>query len=83
MLESILPRHLQIIYEINHLHLQNVTAKWPGNVDRIRRMSLIEEEGEKRVNMAHLSIVGSHAINGVARIHSEILKDSVYVKFSL
>lgn len=79
MLESILPRHLQIIYQINHLHLQNVAAKWPGNMDRIRRMSLIEEDGEKRVNMAHLSIVGSHAINGVARIHSEILKDSVYV----
>lgn len=79
MLESILPRHLQIIYHINHLHLQNVVAKWPGDMDRLRRMSLIEEEGEKRVNMAHLSIIGSHAINGVARIHSEILKDSVYV----
>lgn len=79
MLESILPRHLQIIYQINHLHLQNVAVKWPGNMDRIRQMSLIEEDGEKRVNMAHLSIVGSHAINGVARIHSEILKDSVYV----
>lgn len=49
-------------------------------MDRLRRMSLIEEDGEKRVNMAHLSIVGSHAINGVARIHSEILKDSVYVE---
>jgi len=83
MLESILPRHLQIIYQINHLHLQNVAAKWPDNMDRIRRMSLIEEEGEKRVNMAHLSIVGSHATNGVARLHSEILKDSVYVEFSL
>lgn len=81
MLESILPRHLQIIYEINHLHLQAVGAKWPGNVDRIRRMSLIEEEGEKRVNMAHLSIVGSHVINGVARLHSEILKESVFRDF--
>lgn len=59
MLESILPRHLQIIYHINFLHLQQVTAKYPGDVDRLRRMSLIEEEGEKRVNMAHLSIVGS------------------------
>jgi len=81
MLESILPRHLQIIYHINHLHLQTVAAKWPNDIDRIRRMSLIEEEGEKRVNMAHLSIVGSHAINGVARIHSEILKNSVYVSY--
>lgn len=79
LLESILPRHLQIIYQINHSHLQSIAAKWPGNMDRIRRMSLIEEDGEKRVNMAHLSIVGSHAINGVARIHSEILIDRVYV----
>lgn len=47
---------------------------WPGDFDRVRRMSLIEEEGEKRVNMAFLSIVGSHAINGVAAIHSDILK---------
>lgn len=81
MLECILPRHLQIIYHINFLHLQEVAAKWPGDLDRMRRMSLVEEEGEKRVNMAHLSIVGSHAINGVARIHSEILKDSVLVVY--
>lgn len=77
MLENILPRHLQIIYHINFLHLQEVTAKFPGDLDRLRRMSLVEEEGEKRVNMAHLSIVGSHAINGVAALHSEILKRSV------
>ncbi|XP_043471101.1 glycogen phosphorylase [Leptopilina heterotoma] len=81
MLECILPRHLQIIYHINFLHLQEVAAKWPGDLDRMRRMSLVEEEGEKRVNMAHLSIVGSHAINGVARIHSEILKDTVFRDF--
>lgn len=81
LLECILPRHLQIIYHINFLHLQNVATKWPGDLDRMRRMSLIEEEGDKRVNMAHLSIVGSHAINGVARIHSEILKDSVFRDF--
>ncbi|CAD1476448.1 unnamed protein product [Heterotrigona itama] len=81
MLEYILPRHLQIIYHINFVHLQQVSAKFPGDVDRLRRMSLIEEEGEKRVNMAHLSIVGSHAINGVAALHSEILKDSVFKDF--
>lgn len=79
LLESILPRHLQIIYHINFLHLQEVSTKYPGDMDRLRRMSLIEEEGEKRVNMAHLSIVGSHAINGVAAIHSEILKSGVWV----
>lgn len=54
--------------------LQLVAEKWPGDFDRMRRMSLIEEGGEKKVNMAHLAIVGSHAINGVAAIHSEIIK---------
>lgn len=77
MLESILPRHLEIIYYINLLHLKEVEKKWPGDFDRLRRMSLVEEDGEKRVNMAHLSIVGSHAVNGVARIHSEIIKSDL------
>lgn len=57
--------------------LQEVLKKWPGDVDRMRRMSLVEEEGEKRINMAHLSVVGSHAVNGVARIHSEIIKQDL------
>lgn len=77
MLESILPRHLEIIYLINLLHLKDVEKKWPGDLDRLRRMSLIEEDGGKRVNMAHLSIVGSHAVNGVARLHSEIIKSDL------
>lgn len=81
MLEHILPRHMQIIYHINFLHLQNVEKKFPGDLDRMRRMSLIEEEGEKKVNMAHLSIVGSHAVNGVAWIHSEILKKDLFRDF--
>jgi len=53
-----------------------VAAKYPGDNDRLRRMSLVEEDGEKKVNMAHLCIVGSHAINGVAAIHSEIIKNN-------
>ncbi|XP_059618719.1 glycogen phosphorylase [Phlebotomus argentipes] len=81
MLESILPRHLQIIYHINFLHLQEVEKRYPGDMERMRRMSLIEEEGEKRVNMAHLSIVGSHAVNGVAQIHSDILKADLFRLF--
>lgn len=81
LLENILPRHLQIIYQINHLHLQEVLRRHPGDLDRMRRMSLIEEDGEKRVNMAHLSIVGSHAVNGVARLHSEILKETLFKDF--
>lgn len=81
MLESILPRHMQIIYHINFLHLQEVQKKWPGDMDKMRRMSLIEEDGEKRVNMANLSIVGSHAVNGVAAIHSEIIKRDLFRDF--
>jgi starch phosphorylase len=81
MLEYILPRHLQIIYEINQRLMDTVAARWVGDFDRMRRMSLIEEEGEKRVNMAHLSIVGSHAVNGVAAIHSEIIKRDIFKDF--
>ena len=55
---------------------KEVTKRWPGDHDRLRRMSLVEEGDEKRINMAHLCIVGSHTINGVAAIHSEILKAS-------
>lgn len=81
MLEYILPRHLQIIYEINALFLKEVSEKWPGDMERMRRMSLVEEGPEKRINMSHLCIVGSHAINGVAALHSELLKISVFKDF--
>ncbi|KAH7972640.1 hypothetical protein HPB52_014420 [Rhipicephalus sanguineus] len=74
MLQNMLPRHLQIIYEVNARFLAEVSKKFPGDNDRLRRMSMVEEEGEKRINMAHLSIVCSHKINGVAQIHSDILK---------
>lgn len=62
------------------LTLQKVAARYPGDNERLGRMSLIEECGQKRINMAHLCIVGSHAVNGVARIHSDILKATVYVR---
>ncbi|CAH1125429.1 unnamed protein product [Ceutorhynchus assimilis] len=81
LLQNILPRHLDIIYRINHHHLENVAKRWPGDMDKMKRMSLIEEDGEKRVNMANLSIVGSHAVNGVARIHSEIIKKDLFRDF--
>ncbi|KAL6098590.1 pygm [Pungitius sinensis] len=77
----LLPRHLEIIYEINRRHLEKVAARYPGDNERLSRMSLIEECGQKRVNMAHLCIVGSHAVNGVARIHSDILKATVFKDF--
>uniref|UniRef100_A0A8C9SLR1 Alpha-1,4 glucan phosphorylase n=1 Tax=Scleropages formosus TaxID=113540 RepID=A0A8C9SLR1_SCLFO len=81
LFQQLLPRHLEIIYEINRRHLERVASLYPGDVDRMRRMSLIEEGGQKRVNMAHLCIVGSHAVNGVARIHSDILKATVFKDF--
>ncbi|XP_037575696.1 glycogen phosphorylase [Dermacentor silvarum] len=81
MLQNILPRHLQIIFDINARFLGEVSQKYPGDHDRMRRMSLVEEEGEKRINMAHLAIVCSHKINGVARIHSEILKKDLFKDF--
>jgi glycogen phosphorylase len=76
-----LPRHLEIIYEINFRHLKNVEAKFPGDFDRLRRMSLIEEDGVKRVNMGYLCVVGSHAVNGVAEIHSHLVKTTLFKDF--
>ncbi|EHH65616.1 Glycogen phosphorylase, brain form [Macaca fascicularis] len=81
MFEKLLPRHLEIIYAINQRHLDHVAALFPGDVDRLRRMSVIEEGDCKRINMAHLCVIGSHAVNGVARIHSEIVKQSVFKDF--
>nr|XP_060460486.1 glycogen phosphorylase, muscle form [Panthera onca] len=81
LIETLLPRHLQIIYEINQRFLNRVAAVFPGDVDRLRRMSLVEEGAVKRINMAHLCIAGSHAVNGVARIHSEILKKTIFKDF--
>ncbi|XP_018419094.1 PREDICTED: glycogen phosphorylase, muscle form-like, partial [Nanorana parkeri] len=81
LLQNLLPRHLEIIYEINQRHLNRVSSKFPGDVDRMRRMSLVEEGSVKRINMAHLCIVGSHAVNGVAQIHSDIIIDTVFHDF--
>uniref|UniRef100_A0A4W4ELC5 Alpha-1,4 glucan phosphorylase n=1 Tax=Electrophorus electricus TaxID=8005 RepID=A0A4W4ELC5_ELEEL len=81
LFHNLLPRHLDIIYEINQRHLERISSVFPGDQDRLRRMSLIEEGGQKRINMAHLCIVGSHAVNGVARIHSDIIKNTVFKDF--
>ena len=81
LLESVLPRHLQIIYDINNRFLKHLATMWPGDLDRMRRMSLIEEGPQKHVRMAHLAVVGSHAINGVAALHSELLKTSLMPDF--
>ena len=83
LLERILPRHLMIMYEINRRHLDHISTLYPGDLDRRSRMSIVEEYGEKSINMAHLSIIGSHAVNGVAALHTEILKTSLYVRGSV
>lgn len=78
---EILPRHLQIIYHINELFMKQVAARFPGDHDRMRRMSIISEDGEKCVRMANLAIVGSHSVNGVSALHSQILKDDLFHDF--
>lgn len=81
LLERVLPRHLQVIYEINRRFLQQVSSRWPDDGDRLRRMSIIEEGETKQVRMAYLSIVGSHSVNGVAELHSELVKSSLVPDF--
>jgi len=78
LFEQLLPRVLEIIYEINARFLSEVAARWPGDMDRQRRMSLIEEGGEPQVRMAYLAIVGSFSVNGVAALHSELLKQGLF-----
>jgi starch phosphorylase len=77
----VLPRHLQIIYEINAHFLEEVRMRYLGDEARISRLSLIDESGERYVRMAHLACVGSHAINGVAELHTELLKRDVLKDF--
>ncbi|WP_430232930.1 glycogen/starch/alpha-glucan phosphorylase [Nitrosomonas communis] len=81
MFQTLLPRHLEIIYEINRRFLDEVRTRFPGDEARVARMSLIGEAGEKCIRMAHLAVVGSHAINGVAALHSDLLKASVLKDF--
>jgi len=81
MMESLLPRHLQIIYEINSRFLKELAVSLPADPDRIARMSLIDEHGERSVRMANMCIIGSSSTNGVAKLHTEILKKSLFKDF--
>ncbi len=80
-LEHILPRHLQIIYEINERFLIEVRSRFPNDEARVERMSIVEEHWERKIRMANLCIVGSHSVNGVAVLHSEILKNDLFRDF--
>lgn len=81
LLESVLPRHVQLIYEINQRFLDVVSATFPGDFDRRARMSIIEEADQKYVRMPNLAIIGSHHINGVAALHTDLLKSSIFKDF--
>jgi len=82
LLQRILPRHLQIIFEINRRLLQDVEHRHPGDFDRLQRLSLIADDTEQRVRMSHLAIVGSHTVNGVSQLHSELLKTQMFPEFN-
>ncbi len=81
LMGRLLPRHLEIIYEINDLFLESVKKQFPDDADLLRRISFIEENDHKQIRMPYLSIVGSHTINGVAELHTELLKTTVFKDF--
>jgi starch phosphorylase len=81
LFRKVLPRHLQIIFEINKNFLDEVEKKWPGDTGKKQTLSLIEEGGEQMVRMGHLSVVGSHSVNGVAAIHSSLIKTHLFPDF--
>lgn len=82
MLAKVVPRHLQVIEEINARLLAFVDLRWPGDIERVRRMSIIDEDPAKHVRMAHLAIAGSHAVNGVSKLHSELVRTSLVPDFA-
>ena len=83
LMQHVLPRHLQIIFRINHDFLLEAAKVKPGDDAFLRRLSLIDESGERRVRMAHLAVVGSHKINGVSALHSELLVKTIFADFAL
>ena len=82
LLGKVLPRHLQIIFEINRRFLDQISLTFPGDTAKLRRMSLIEENGGKQVRMANLAVVGSHSINGVSKLHSELVKTVLFPDYA-
>ena len=81
LLNHVIPRHLRIIYRINDLFLARVEEIWPGDHERARRMSIVEEADAKQIRMANLAIIGSHSVNGVAELHSELIKTKLVPDF--
>ena len=83
LFQKVVPRHLQIIFEINKRLMQEVEAKWPGDAKKKQILSLVEEGSPQMVRMAHLSVVGGHSVNGVAALHTELLKKNLFPEFDV
>lgn len=81
LMERVLPRHLQLIYDINTVHLADVKRRFPGDEERLRRMSIVEEGAEKRISMANLAVVASMRVNGVSALHSHLLREHLFKDF--
>ena len=81
LFQKVLPRHLQIIFDINKQFLKEVEAKWPGDLEKVRKLSLIEEGEHQMVRMANLAVVGTHSVNGVAALHTQLLKSDLFPEF--
>ncbi len=81
LVANILPRHVELIEQINDQFLKQVIDRWPGDVDRMRRMSIVEESWPQQLRMAHLAMVGSHSVNGVAKLHTELVKSDLVPDF--
>ena len=82
MMRAVLPRHLEIIFEINKRFLDDVRARFGDDYDLVRRVSLIDESGERRVRMAYLSVVASHKVNGVSKLHSDLIVQTIFADFA-
>ncbi len=82
VMQAVLPRHMRIIYRINQDFLDEVAARHPGDVALLRRVSLIDEDGERRVRMAYLSVVASHRVNGVSKLHSDLMVHTIFADFA-
>jgi starch phosphorylase len=82
LFEALLPRHMEIVYEINRRWLEEIRARFPGDEELVRRLSLIEEGGERRVRMASLSVLASHKVNGVSALHSQLCVQTIFADFA-
>lgn len=80
MIGNLLPRHLELIYKVNHLFLDTVASKYPGDIGKLERMSMVQEN-PKKIRMANLCVIGSKAVNGVAALHSELVKQNLFNDF--